>query len=164
MSTSLPFLVKVNLRQEVGVLGLFTSMSSAGFVLGALWLGRLTKIRYRGLFAYISTMMTGVCVATFGLTQFIPILAAAAFVNGVFMSFFGLIWTNSLQELVPRHLLGRVSAIDSLGSFVLLPIGFAVAGWATDLAGAPLVFTIGGMLTISLALLGLLHPAIRRLD
>jgi hypothetical protein len=46
----------------------------------------------------------------------------------------------------------------------LLPIGFAVAGWATDLAGAPLVFTIGGMLTILLALLGLLHPAIRGLD
>ena len=164
MSTSLPFLVKENLHQEVGVLGLFTSMSSAGFVLGALWLGRLTKIRYRGLFAYISTLMTGVCVATFGLTQFIPILAAAAFVNGIFMSFFGLIWTNSLQELVPRHLLGRVSAIDSLGSFVLLPIGFAVAGWATDLIGAPWVFTVGGTLTISLALLGLLHPAIRGLD
>lgn len=164
MSTSLPFLVKVNLQKDVGVLGLFTSMNSAGFVLGALFLGRLTKIRYRGPFAYISTLMTGVCVATFGLTPFIPILAAAALVNGVFLSFFSLIWTNSLQELVPRHLLGRVSAIDSLGSFVLLPIGFAVAGWATDLIGAPLVFVTGGIFTISLAVLGLLHPAIRGLD
>ena len=164
MSTSLPYLVKVNLRQEVGVLGLFTSMSSAGYVVGALWLGRLTRIRRRGLFAYLSTFVTGLCVALFGLTLSIPLLAAAAFVNGLFTSFFGLIWTNTLQELVPRHLLGRVSSIDALGSFVLLPVGFAVAGWATDLFGAPLVFLVGGGLTAALTLLALLHPAIRGLD
>jgi len=39
-----------------------------------------------------------------------------------------------------------------------------VAGWATDLIGAPLVFLIGGVATIGLALLGLMHPAIRGLD
>jgi len=164
MSVALPFLVKVNLRQEVAVLGLFTSMSAAGYVIGALWLGRLTRIRHRGPLAYISTIIMGVVVASFGLTQYIPVLALAAFLGGVFMSFFGLIWTNTLQELVPRQLLGRVSAIDSLGSFVLLPIGFGVAGWATDLIGAPLVFGIGGTITVMLALLGLLHPAIRYLD
>jgi hypothetical protein len=61
-------------------------------------------------------------------------------------------------------MLGRVSSIDALGSFVLLPIGYGIAGWATDLIGAPLVFVIGGALTVILALLGLLHPAIRNLD
>ncbi len=164
MSVSLPFLVKVNLHAEVGTLGLFTSMSSAGFVVGALWLGRFTKIRHRGPLAYIATLLTGAGVAIFGLTNFVPILAIAAFMGGVFISLFSLIWTNSLQELVPRQLLGRVSSIDALGSFVLLPIGFAIAGWATDLIGAPLVFGIGGTTTIVLALLGLSHPAIRGLD
>jgi len=76
----------------------------------------------------------------------------------------GLIWTNTLQELVPGEKLGRVSSIDALGSFVLLPVGYAVAGWATDRMGAAPVFTIGGIAVAVLGLAGLLHPAIRRLD
>jgi len=100
----------------------------------------------------------------FGLTALLPLLLVAAFMEGMGMSVFGLIWDNSLQTLVPRKLLGRVAAIDSLGSFVLLPIGYGVAGWATDLIGAPLVFLIGGVATIGLALVGLTHPAIRGLD
>jgi DHA3 family tetracycline resistance protein-like MFS transporter len=84
--------------------------------------------------------------------------------GGMSISVFGLIWTNSLQELVPREMLGRVASIDALGSYVLLPIGYGITGWATDLIGAPLVFVIGGTLTVILALLGLLHPAIRNLD
>ena len=40
----------------------------------------------------------------------------------------------------------------------------ALAGWATDLIGAPTIFLIGGFSTIALALIGLSHPAIRSLD
>jgi MFS family permease len=164
MSVSLPFLVSTNLHEGVGTLGLFTSISSIGFVLGAIWLGRYTRIRRRGPIAYIATLINGAVVAIFGLTISVPFLALAAFLGGAAIAVFGLIWTNSLQELVPRHLLGRVSSIDALGSFVLLPVGFGVAGWATDLIGAPLVFVIGGSATVILALLGLSHPAIRGLD
>jgi DHA3 family tetracycline resistance protein-like MFS transporter len=66
--------------------------------------------------------------------------------------------------MVPHEMLGRVYSIDALGSFVFLPIGFAWAGWATDLIGAPTVFLIGGFSTITLALLGLSRSAIRNLD
>jgi DHA3 family tetracycline resistance protein-like MFS transporter len=66
--------------------------------------------------------------------------------------------------MVPGELLGRVYSIDALGSFVLLPVGFGLAGWATDLAGAPTVFLIGGLGTIILASLGLFQPAIHKLD
>ena len=52
----------------------------------------------------------------------------------------------------------------ALGSFVLLPIGFSLSGWATDLFGAPTVFLIGGPGAMALASLGLFHPAIRSLD
>jgi len=86
------------------------------------------------------------------------------FISGVSTSVFALIWTHTLQEMVPGNILGRVYSIDALGSFVLLPIGFALTGWGTDLFGAPGVFLIGGIGTILLALLGLSHPAIRNLD
>jgi hypothetical protein len=79
-------------------------------------------------------------------------------------SVFALIWTHTLQEMVPGNMLGRVYSIDAVGSFVLLPIGFALADWGTDLLGAPRVFLIGGIGIIVLVLLGLSHPAIRSLD
>jgi hypothetical protein len=60
-------------------------------------------------------------------------------------------------------MLGRVSSIDALGSFALLPLGYALAAYATPLIGPPTVFLLGGAATATLALLGLLHPAIRRL-
>jgi DHA3 family tetracycline resistance protein-like MFS transporter len=66
--------------------------------------------------------------------------------------------------MVPHEMLGRVYSIDALGSWVMLPIGFALAGWATDWVGAPTVFVIGGFSTIALALLGLSQSAIRKLD
>ncbi len=164
MSVSLPFLIKNNLHADVGVLGLFTSMSAIGFVVGAIGLGSFKKLHHRGLLAYVATLLSGAAIAVFGLTVSIPILAGAAFLEGFFISIFGLIWTNSLQELVSRELLGRVSSIDALGSFVLLPIGYGICGWATDLIGAPLVFLIGGGLTAILALLGLTSRSVRSLD
>ena len=164
MSVSLPFLVKTNLHAEVTVLGLFTSMSAVGFVVGAVGLGSFKRIRRRGPLAYLATVFFGAVIAVFGLTVSIPVLAVAAFFEGFFISIFGLVWTNSLQELVPREKLGRVSSIDALGSFVLLPIGYGISGWATDLIGAPLVFVIGGGLTLVLALVGLTNRSVRELD
>lgn len=164
LSVAMPFLVKTNLHAGVQTLGLFSSVRAAGFVIGAVWLGSFTRIRRRGLFGYLSIVLSGMIVATFGLTTFVPILTVVAFLGGLLISVFGLIWTNTVQELVPREMLGRVASIDSLGSYVLLPVGYAIAGWGTSLLGAPPVFVIGGVLTIVLALLGLSHPAIRSLD
>jgi len=76
----------------------------------------------------------------------------------------GLVWTNLLQELVPPQKMGRVSSVDMLGSFVLLPIGFAFTGLLVDAIGVTAVFLAGGLITVVLCALPLLHPAIRNLD
>jgi hypothetical protein len=69
-----------------------------------------------------------------------------------------------LQELVPNEKLGRVVSIDNMGSFALLPIGFALAGWATEQFGAPAVFLVGGSFAALISAAGLFVPAIRNLD
>lgn len=75
-----------------------------------------------------------------------------------------LVWTNTLQELVPSHLLGRVSSIDALGSYALIPAGYFLAGGAADLIGPATVFVIGGSASAIIIGAGLLHPSVRRLD
>lgn len=51
-----------------------------------------------------------------------------------------------------------------MGSFALMAIGFALAGWATQAFGAPLVFIVGGAATALLFAAALLLPAIREFD
>jgi DHA3 family tetracycline resistance protein-like MFS transporter len=85
-------------------------------------------------------------------------------VRGLAFSGFNLIWIHMVQELVPGELLGRVTSVDYLGSFGLLPIGYALSGWAIDAFGVQAVLVAGGGLTALVTLVGMLHPAIRRLD
>jgi hypothetical protein len=75
-----------------------------------------------------------------------------------------LAWTQLLQEKVPNEQLGRVSSIDAMGSFSFLPVGLALAGWATGAFGPAPVFITGGMLTAVTSLVILTHPSIRALD
>jgi hypothetical protein len=75
-----------------------------------------------------------------------------------------MIWMNTLQELVPRNRLGRVFSIDMLGSFALLPVGYTTIGWGIDHLGAPAILRLGGLLSIAITALALVHPAIRQLD
>ncbi len=163
-SVALPFFVKQNLNANVDMLGWLFSMSSLGAVLASVWLGHTTRLRRRGVVAYLSLVVWGVMEVVVALALPLPFALTAALVWGGSLAAFNLIWTNTMQELVPRDLLGRVSSIDGLGSFALLPIGYGVAGWATDLVGAGPVLILGGALTVMLAALGLLHPAIRGLD
>jgi MFS family permease len=163
-AVALPFLVQENMHAEVKVLGLLGSCTAAGSLLGALWLGRRARLRRRGIWGYGATIAAGLALGATGLRIPLAGVAGASLIFGLALEVFGLIWTNTLQELIPPDKLGRVSSIDALGSFVLLPVGYAVAGWATDLLGAPTVFLIGGAATVVLAGLGLLHPAVRNLD
>lgn len=164
ISVGLPFLVDQVYRADVGALGVLYSMFSLGAVGATVWLGRLGRVRRRGLLAYGAWMLSGVVTLALGLPIGLVGVALAALINGASAAVFDLIWTHTLQEYVPRERFGRVVSIDFLGSLVLMPVGFGVVGWTIDRLGAPMVFLVGGALTAGLALLGLLHPAVRRLE
>jgi MFS family permease len=163
-AVALPFLIKEDLGADVELLGWLGSAASLGFVFGMIWLGQYVRLHRRGFLAYLSILVTGCALLPFAFKLSLPVLVASMFISGLSTSVFALIWTHTLQEMVPGEMLGRVYSIDALGSFVLLPVGFALSGWATELLGAPTVFLIGGIGVIILVLLGLSHPAIRNLD
>lgn len=163
-SVALPFLVRDTLGADVGVLGTIYGATALGGLVAAVWLGRAVTWRHRGWWAYGATMVGGLMTLLLGLPIGVWGMVPASFVFGATMSVFSLIWTNTVQELVPRERLGRVVSVDMLGSFVLLPVGLGITGWMTDLLGAPVVFVVGGLSTIGLVALALLHPSIRKLD
>lgn len=164
-SVALPFLIRDQLDAEVGMLGLFHALFATGYVMGGLWLGRSAQLRWRGRLVYGGMAVAGLTLGVFGLPVPLGVLALAAVINGAALEIGGLAWISAMQQRVPRERLGRVASVDALGSFALLPAGYGIAGWATELLGAPIVFAVGGGITASVAVLVLLgHPAIRHLD
>lgn len=163
-SVALPFLVKDSLHADVGTLGLLYAMFPIGYMIAELWTGSLTRLHRRGLLGYSGLMLAGAMILVLGWPVPLIILALAALINGAGLEMQGLIWTNTLQEMVPGDKLGRVASVDLLGSFALLPIGYGLTGWATDLLGPSLVFILGGGFTVLAGALALTHPAVRGLD
>lgn len=163
-SVAMPFLVNDNLKASVETLGLLYAVFPIGYLFGGIFLGRYARIRHRGILMYSVGIVAGLALAVFGLLPPLWVLIVAALLNGAALEMGHLTWTNTLQEFVPNEKLGRVVSIDNMGSFALLPIGFALAGWATNEFGAPIVFLIGGTFTALLGAGGLLIPAIRNLD
>jgi MFS family permease len=163
-NVALPFLIHDHLGLEVSALGAVSSSIAVGSVVAAVFVGRKERLRHRGLLLYGCEIVMGMMLILFGLLPWLPGLMAAAFVFGVGISTGSLVWTNTLQEMVPQERLGRVSSIDAVGSFVFLPVGFAFAGILTDRLGPSTVFVLGGCLVVLLAVGMLLVPSIRRLD
>lgn len=163
-SVAMPFLVNDSLAAGVNVLGLIYAAFPLGYLLAGIWLGSRPKLRRRGLKMYLASALAGLCLAAFGLLPPLWVILLAAVVNGAALEMGHLIWTNSLQERVPNEKLGRVVSIDNMGSFALMPIGYALAGWATQAFGAPVVFIVGGAATAILAAAPLLLRPIREFD
>jgi DHA3 family tetracycline resistance protein-like MFS transporter len=164
MTVALPFLVRNDLRADVDILGLLYSSFSLGSIAGATWIGRRAHLRRRGRLVYRALALVGLMTLALGLPIGSYGSIAAIFILGMALAIGNLAWTQVVQAYVPAHVFGRVASITLLASTSLLPLGVALAGWATDRVGPALVFIIGGALTAGLALTGLLHSAIRSLE
>jgi MFS family permease len=58
----------------------------------------------------------------------LPLAMAGAFLTGFSLEIFGVLWDTTIQQEIPQEKLSRISSYDALGSWVLMPIGFIVAG------------------------------------
>jgi len=163
-SVAMPFLVNDFMKADVNRLGLLYSIFPIGFVIGGVWLGRYNKIPRRGVLMYATLALGAIMLGLYGFHLPLWVLIIAALINGIALQFGGLAWTHLLQEKIPNEQLGRVSSIDAMGSMSLMPVGMALAGWATATLGPSLVFIAGGLLTALAGIAAILHPAIRELD
>ncbi len=163
-AVSMPFLVSDNLGGDVELLGVLYAIFPLGYILGGIVLGQRERIRRRGPLMYGTGIVAALGLGVFGLLPPFWVLVVAALINGAMLEMGHLVWVNTLQEMVPNHMLGRVASLDNIGSFALLPFGYAAAGWATEMYGAPTVFLLCGTFAALVSTVGLLLPAVRRLD
>jgi len=151
------------MHRDVGTLGMLYSIFPMGYVLSAVWLGSASVFRRAGWMIYLGVAIAGAMMLVIGLPVPLVLIGIAAFINGAALEAAMLTWTLVLQEKIQPQMLGRVSSIESLGSYALIPIGFGLVGFATDHVGARWVIIVCGGITALLALAALLHPAVRKL-
>ncbi|MDQ2965875.1 MAG: MFS transporter [Chloroflexota bacterium] len=114
--------------------GLVLTAQAIGLIAGGLLLLRLRPRRI-------------LLAATFGVLLTIPFLlalavpfplagvVAVAALAGIGMEIFGILWDTTMQQEIPEEKLSRVYSYDGLGSFVLIPLGLAVAGPVAEAFG-----------------------------
>lgn len=155
---ALPFLVKGT------ALSLVYAAGTLGTIIGAAWLGHRTRIRRRGIVMYGGWVLEGLGRAALGLPIGLVGILTAALLGAVAGAASNLIWTQTVQEFVPRDKLARVFSIDILSSRVVYPVGYVGVGLVTAHIGAAVVFLGSGALIVLVCILGLAHPAIRAVD
>ncbi|MEK6274989.1 MAG: MFS transporter [Actinomycetota bacterium] len=75
-------------------------------------------------------------------------LIAVAALAGIGAETFGILWDTTMQQEIPPEKLSRVYSYDALGSWILIPLGLAVAGPVAEAVGTR--ETILGAAAISL--------------
>ncbi len=94
----------------------------------------------------------------------LPVVVAAAFLTGFGVEIFGVLWDTAVMQEIPQEKLSRVSSYDALGSWVLMPLGFIVAGPLAAAIGTRATFFAAAALTIGATALVLLSRDVRTLE
>jgi MFS family permease len=146
----------------VGVFGWVETTLGAGAVVGS-----LAALRWRPQ----RPLRTGFLIAltapllslAFALIAPIAVMLVMALAAGLGISLILIWWETALANHVPPHALSRVSSYDWMGSLVLLPVGYVVAGPLASAFGARTILGVGGAVGLALMLLGLAPRSTRQL-
>ena len=141
------------------VYGVVIAAFAGGALLGAVLSGRLTK-------ALGERTIVQLCLGGFGLS--LVVLGAfpqvgIAFAAVAFMGVFSMVWNITVntyrQRVTPPALLGRVTSVYRMVSFIAMPLGALVAGLLTHASGLQWTYAAGGLLLLITAAASI--PALR---
>lgn len=142
--------------------GAILAAFGAGALLGGIVTGMLGNIPHRGTFALLVSMLQGLTVVLIpygGLAGAIVCMAAM----GVFNSISNVIFVTVIQQIIPRHLLGRIMGVLMFANFGAYPLSVAVVGVIVARFGPGIIFPIGGAILFLAVAFGLTRRQLREL-
>jgi MFS family permease len=143
--------------------GLILTAESIGLILGGLILLRLRPRRML-LAATLGYLLTVPFIL--GLAGPAPLVALVvlAALAGIGNETFGILWETTFQQEIPEEKYSRVSSYDALGSFVLIPLGVAIAGPTAELIGTRETLLTAAAISVTATLAVLFVPDVRRIS
>jgi len=153
--TLMPVLAVAILHVGAKGQGLLMGMGGAGALLTTLWLSSRSDVGSKGWLIIGGGIMSGLSVATFGLTAaFVgsfPLALAIMFVMGICNTTYATSIQSSLQMLVPDHMRGRVMGFYGM-THNITPLGGMLASALADIITAPLAIAAGGLAVAAFAI------------
>jgi MFS family permease len=160
----LPYVVKNSLHGSAADLGLVFAAGGVGSVACAIVMGQRGLPRRDITFMYLAWTLATFGVAGYGVATAIWQLMLASLAFNALETAGTIVWATAKQRHVPGALLGRVSSLDWLISFGLVPVSFALTGPVSAAIGvrATLVgaAAIAGVVTFG----ALLLPGMRAIE
>ena len=159
-------LAPVQMKEALGGardLGLMLFALGAGNIGGVLVLLRI-KPKHPLIIAMGGMPVVGVWMIGVAVPFHIVILMILAFLSGIAMDMFFVLWMTMFQTHVPEEALSRVSAYDALGSTVFAPLGLFLAGPISLWIGTSETLYVAGVIAIVMAGAALFNKDVRRLE
>jgi hypothetical protein len=91
-----------------------------------------------------------------GFTDDIALVALGLGITGYTSMTWNVTTVSLRQAMVPKHLTGRISGVNRLVTFGLMPVGILASGVIASHLGLSAVYSIGGLFGAGVALIGLL--------
>ncbi|HTO72555.1 MAG TPA: MFS transporter [Gemmatimonadales bacterium] len=145
-------------------LGILRAAHSAGAVAMSLYLSHRAPLQRPGRALLYAVGGFGLCMIGFGVSKVFLLSFGLLFCAGMLDNVSVLIRSSLLQTLTPAHLLGRVSAVNSIFIGSSNEIGAFESGVAASLMGTVPSVVFGGTMTLIVVLLTAWRvPELRRL-
>jgi MFS family permease len=145
------------------VFGVVTAAYGAGALAGAL-VGFRWRPRRPMLAAFAVIAVWPVGLVCFALGAPVAIVLPLTFATGIGFALFDVFWNTTMAEQIPPNALSRASAWEWMGSLVLLPVGYLLAGPLAEATSTETVLVGGAILTATVLSLGLLPRETRTLE
>jgi MFS family permease len=157
-----PYLVKNELHASAAALGIIFAAGGVGTITAGLVLSRASRPPHIVTWMILGWAAGFSSLAVIGLAHTVWQAALAMFVGSLLLWSGEILWLTLLGLTVPNHIRGRVSSIDFVGSFWLIPASMALTGPAAALLGTRTVLMAAGLLGGLAMLLTLLVPGVTR--
>ena len=157
-----PYVVKFELHASAGALGVVLACGGLGTAAAGLVVGRLPRPRDLVAFMLLGWALGMWCIVIVGVSSAVWEAALGVFFWNLLLWSGEILWLTMLGLTVPNKIRGRVSSIDFLGSYLLIPLSMALTGPLAAVLGARTLLVaagLGGGLAISAAFL---IPGIRQ--
>jgi MFS family permease len=89
------------------------------------------------------------------------VIGGAALLAGFAFSYATVVWDTTLQSIIPRDKLSRVSAYNWMGAMIFLPAGYAIAGPVASMIGVSTSLWIGAVWIVVSTAAVLSVPSVR---
>jgi len=146
-------------------LGVLRAAPAVGSVIMALYQSFRPLEGRRGRILLVSVGLYGLCISGFGISRSFVLSVVLLLLSGVFDNISVVLRSTLLQTLTPRHLFGRVAAVNAIFIGSSNEVGAFESGVAARLLGTIPAVVLGGLVPIGVVgLIAWRVPSLRKLE